>query len=277
MTLAEVRQMLDADIIAGERLLDRTVQHAFGADLMSDVLALAREGCLLITGLTNMQSLRTAYALDIAAILICRGKIPSAEYGSTAEELNIPVLATKHILFESCGRLYAHGMLPSVREVVHDRNDAPRTSDTFGGSYSIHGGEFESAGDAASKLKKTLRTRGMPEHSIRKAAVVVFEAEVNIISYAYHGTITYRVTPEMISIDADDSGPGIPDIDLALQEGYSTADARIREMGFGAGMGLSNIRKFSDAFEITSDIGLGTHVHSSIRMPSTEHADHEAG
>ncbi len=117
MQLDEIRELLDAEVIIGHEKLGMEVNTAFGADLMSDVLAFARSGCLLITGLTTPQSVRTAYALDIAAILICRGKTPSDQAIEIARELGIPLLRTKYILFETCGRLYQQGIKGCIREV----------------------------------------------------------------------------------------------------------------------------------------------------------------
>lgn len=117
MTLAEIRDLLDAELVVGEDRLDFEIETAFGADMMSDVLAFARSGCLLITGLTTPQCVRTAYALDIAAILICRGKMPSEQSMEIAKELGIPLLRTRYILFETCGRLYQAGITGCIREV----------------------------------------------------------------------------------------------------------------------------------------------------------------
>lgn len=136
----------------------------------------------------------------------------------------------------------------------------------FGGSFSIRGREFIDAGLVSSQIKKLLRDKGIPEEVVRKVAVVTFEAEVNIISYAEVGTINFKVDSHTITIEAFDKGPGIPDIELALQEGWSTADDAIRDMGFGAGMGLPNMKKFSDVFEITSEIGKGTTLKSIINI-----------
>lgn len=134
------------------------------------------------------------------------------------------------------------------------------------GIFEIQGRDFVDAGIVSSQIKKGLQNRGIPENVIRRVAVVTFEAEINIISYANQGTITYYILDDSIIIEANDSGPGIQDIELALQEGYSTADDSIREMGFGAGMGLSNIKKSSDIFEITSEPGSGTYLKSVIML-----------
>lgn len=117
MKLREVKEILEAEIIIGEDNLDMEVKTAFGADLMSDVLAFAKAGSLLLTGLTNDQVIRTADILDIAAIIMVRGKIPTAEAIKLAKELKIPILTTKYILFETAGRLYTKGIISCLEKV----------------------------------------------------------------------------------------------------------------------------------------------------------------
>lgn len=117
MKLREVRDILDAEVIVGEDNLELEVKTAFGADLMSDVLAFAKAGSLLLTGLTNTQVIRTANVLDIAAIILVRGKSPSTETIALAKELKIPILATKYILFETAGRLYMKGIVGCLPKV----------------------------------------------------------------------------------------------------------------------------------------------------------------
>jgi serine/threonine-protein kinase RsbT len=134
------------------------------------------------------------------------------------------------------------------------------------GTYEIEGRDFVDAGIVSSQIKKNLKSKGIPESIIRRIAVITFEAEINIISYARQGIISYYVLPHCVIIEANDVGQGIEDIELAQQEGYSTADDTIREMGFGAGMGLANIRKFSDVFEISSVLGEGTNLKSVVLL-----------
>ena len=120
MKLSEVKNILDAEVIVGEEHLDLEVKTAFGADLMSDVLAFAKAGSLLLTGLTNSQVIRTANILDIAAIILVRGKKPSTETINLAKELKIPLLTTKYILFETAGRLYAKGIVSCLEKVENN-------------------------------------------------------------------------------------------------------------------------------------------------------------
>jgi len=117
LKLSDVKDILDAEVIVGEENLDMEVKTAFGADLMSDVLAFAKSGSLLLTGLTNTQVIRTANVLDIAAIILVRAKQPSSETIALARELKIPILTTKYILFETAGRLYAKGIVGCLPKV----------------------------------------------------------------------------------------------------------------------------------------------------------------
>ncbi|HAR98217.1 MAG TPA: hypothetical protein DCS11_04845 [Syntrophus sp. (in: bacteria)] len=110
MILREIKDLLDAEVLVGEDQMDMEVKTAFGADLMSDVLAFAQSGSLLLTGLTNPQVIRTADVLDIAAIIIVRGKRPSPDTVQLAGDLGIPILVTRFILFETAGRLYQSGI-----------------------------------------------------------------------------------------------------------------------------------------------------------------------
>jgi len=117
VTLNEVVKILDADVLVGQDQLGMEIKTAFGADLMSDVLAFAKSGSLLLTGLTNPQVIRTADILDIAAIIMVRGKKPAPETIRLAEDLKIPILSTKFILFETAGRLYEKGITGCIERV----------------------------------------------------------------------------------------------------------------------------------------------------------------
>jgi len=120
LKLREVKEILDADVIVGTEKLDMEVKTAFGADLMSDVMAFAKPGSLLLTGLTNAQVIKTAATRHIAAIILVRGKEPSPEAIKLAKELQIPILATKYILFETAGILYTKGIIGCLKKVEKD-------------------------------------------------------------------------------------------------------------------------------------------------------------
>lgn len=131
-------------------------------------------------------------------------------------------------------------------------------------TFLIKGMDFTVAGEAASKIKTALQQIGLGPEIIRRAVIVTYEAELNIVIHAYRGTLKACISPDFIELVAEDEGPGIPDIPLAMQEGYSTAPQHIREMGFGAGMGLPNINKCADILDIQSEVGKGTRLKAKI-------------
>lgn len=134
--------------------------------------------------------------------------------------------------------------------------------------FAISGGDFTDAGRASTEIKAILKEIGVGPEVIRRVAIAAYEGEMNVVMYAQQGIMTLRVTPKEIGIVIEDEGPGIPDIELAMQEGYSTASDEMREMGFGAGMGLPNIKRNSDQFSIDSAVGRGTTVSVMVFIPS---------
>jgi anti-sigma regulatory factor (Ser/Thr protein kinase) len=126
--------------------------------------------------------------------------------------------------------------------------------------FEIEGGNFSKAGTASSEIKKVLKQLNMDYNLIKRIVVATYEAEVNIVAHANKGKIIAEINTSQIRIRAEDEGPGIPDIDKAMQAGFSTASAKVREMGFGAGMGLPNIRKNADKLTLTSEVDKGTQL-----------------
>jgi anti-sigma regulatory factor (Ser/Thr protein kinase) len=136
----------------------------------------------------------------------------------------------------------------------------------LGCCFRVHGRDYDKGGETSTEVKSLLTSLELDPAIVRRAVVVVFEAEMNVVMYADEGALTLTITDEDITIEMDDRGPGIPDIDLAMQEGWSTATDEMREMGFGFGMGLPNIRRNSDSFDIRSEVNGGTVVVSRIRL-----------
>lgn len=131
--------------------------------------------------------------------------------------------------------------------------------------FEISGRDFVNAGKASTTVKGILKEIGIPAVAIRRAAIASYEAEMNVVLYARRGTLELRVTPQEISIAVEDEGEGIADVEQAMQEGFSTASEEIREMGFGAGMGLPNIKKNADQFRLHSVVGQGTTLEITVR------------
>lgn len=139
--------------------------------------------------------------------------------------------------------------------------------ETIEGSFQLIGGDFASAGEASGQLKLKLTELGVEERIIRRASIATFEAEMNVIIYAAAARLLYYITADSIRIRIEDMGPGIEDTEQAMQEGYSTAPDWVREMGWGAGMGLPNMKKNSDKFTLDSVVGEGTTVEMIITIP----------
>ena len=132
--------------------------------------------------------------------------------------------------------------------------------------YHIQGGDFSAAGTASSAVKKTLKMLNINPAVIRRIAVALYEAEVNVVAHANSGVMDVDISPERIFVVIDDKGPGIADIEKAMEEGYSTASDEVRQMGFGAGMGLPNIKRNSDEMKLTYTPGVGTRLEISVKF-----------
>ena len=127
-------------------------------------------------------------------------------------------------------------------------------------SFSIQGGDFTHAGHPSSEVKKVLKQLGIDAKTIKSIVIALYEAEVNVVAHAYRGTVDVEIDENKICILVSDEGPGIPDVELAMQPGYSTASKEVRDMGFGAGLGLPNIKKNTDELVIETKVGEGTSV-----------------
>ncbi len=127
-------------------------------------------------------------------------------------------------------------------------------------TFPVDGDDFTSAGQASVQIKKNLRELGISSEVIRRVSIAMYEGEINMVIHAGGGIATVTVTPEYIEIILDDKGPGIKDIEQAMQEGFSTASDSVRSLGFGAGMGLPNMKRYTDFMEIESTVGVGTKI-----------------
>ncbi len=132
--------------------------------------------------------------------------------------------------------------------------------------YTVIEGDFVNAGKASSSVKKTLKQLNVNPQIVKRVVVALYEAEVNAIAHAYGGTVSVDIDPDKIRMVVADKGPGIPDIAWAMEEGHSTARPEVRDMGFGAGMGLPNMQKNVDKLNVTSEVGVGTTVEMEVNF-----------
>lgn len=133
-------------------------------------------------------------------------------------------------------------------------------------TYVIDGNDFTRAGEASSSVKNKLKMLGVNSEAIRKVAIAMYEGEINMVIHADGGTITVTISDSNITMVLADTGPGIPDVEKAMQEGYSTAREEVRSLGFGAGMGLPNMKRFSDEMDIRTVVGKGTTITMKVYL-----------
>ena len=139
-------------------------------------------------------------------------------------------------------------------------------SDSLEFKYQVAGGDFTRVGHASTDIKKKLKMLGISPDVVRRVSIAIYEGEINMVIHAYGGEITVTVSEDDIQMVLKDRGPGIPDIEKAMTAGYSTASEKVRNLGFGAGMGLPNMKKYTDSIEIETEIGVGTTVTMHIRL-----------
>lgn len=132
--------------------------------------------------------------------------------------------------------------------------------------FPVSGGDFTSAGKASVQVKKLLRQLGISPETIRRVAIAMYEGEINMVIHANGGSVDLEIYADYIKIILADTGPGIPNIDLAMQEGFSTAPDNIRSLGFGAGMGLPNMKRYTDEMQIDTEVGVGTTVTMRVNI-----------
>lgn len=130
--------------------------------------------------------------------------------------------------------------------------------------YDVDGDNFTSAGEASVDIKKKLRQLGVSPEVIRRVSIAMYEGEINMVIHARGGDADVYVTPEAVEIVLADKGPGIENVELAMQEGYSTAPDNIRTLGFGAGMGLPNMKRYTDEMSVESTVGVGTTIRMKV-------------
>lgn len=140
------------------------------------------------------------------------------------------------------------------------------SAQAFTRSFDIESGDYERAGEASASIKQTLRQLGIGADILRRVSVAAYEAEMNLVIHSLGGRLSLAVDKEGIVLTAEDRGPGIRDIEVAMRAGFSTADDRARDMGFGAGMGLPNIRRNADVFLINSTPGVSTRIEARFRL-----------
>jgi len=253
MKLCEIKNILNATVLCGDEFLEQEVHAVCGSDLMSDVLAFVKNQSVLLTGLINPQVIRTAEMMDMCCVIILRGKTPDELLVKLAKDKDIVLMVTNHNMYSACGKLYSRGLYQD-----EDENKDDDTTNRIHLHYDIDGDDFMAAGEASSDVKRALKQLNFDSDTMHRATICMYEGEINMMIHANGGSADVYIEESSIEIVLADTGPGIEDIEQAMREGYSTATQKIRELGFGAGMGLPNIKRYSDKMDISSQVGKGT-------------------
>ena len=235
MTISEIISMLDATPLSQTIQTDHKIETACGSDMMSDVLAFIKKDALLLTGLSKKKCFRKQTNLV-----------------SQFFPQSIP-----------CS-------MPAAFFIMRDYGEEADMMPSIHYQYLVDGKDFTMAGEASSSLKQTLKMMNLNPDVIRRCAICMYEGEINMVIHANGGIIDVDIFPDRIIMELKDKGPGIPDVELAMQEGYSTANEEVLNLGFGAGMGLPNMKRSSDEMKIDTVINVGTTVTMTIYFHQPE-------
>jgi serine/threonine-protein kinase RsbT len=254
-----IKDVLEASVIEGEDGLDTAVDHVYASDLMSDVLAFGRPNSILLTGLATQQAVISAHMAEFKGVVFIRGKKPKDGSQDFARENRLVLLSTELDMYDSCIR---------IDLVQRGRNQESNTSLVapkieqmlLSHEFFVQGNDFTNAGMVSTQVKSILKKIGFDPKLVRRVAISTYEGEMNVVMHAQRAKVNLSVTSQLIEVVIDDEGKGIPNVELAMQEGYTTATEEMRAMGFGSGMGLPNIKKNSDELKIESEVGKGTRL-----------------
>jgi len=254
-----IKDVLEASVIEGEDRLDTVVDHVYASDLMSDVLAFGRPNSILLTGLATQQAVISAHMAEFKGVVFIRGKKPKDAAEKFAQDNHLVLLSTELDMYDSCIRI------DSVQRGRYQESNASLVEAKIeqillSNEFFVQGNDFANAGMVSTQVKSILKKIGFDPKLVRRVAISTYEGEMNVVMHAQRAKVHLSVTPRLIEVVIDDEGKGIPDVELAMQEGFTTATEEMRAMGFGSGMGLPNIKKNSDGLEIKSEVGKGTRV-----------------
>jgi len=249
-----VSNISDSDYITG----------IYASDLMSDVLAYGKPGSMLLTGLYSVQAIISAYMAEFRGVAFIRNKTPEEETLKFAREKGMFVLSTASDMYDACIKLA--GLETVIPEEAPEAEKIHKSDNLTTYTFKIDGNDFASAGMVSTRVKAILKSIGYEPEIIRRAAISIYEAEMNVVMHARKAEVTLTASDKEIYIIVIDEGKGIGDIDLAMQEGYSTATEEQRALGFGAGMGLPNIKKNADKLDINSVVDVGTRIEITFHI-----------
>jgi serine/threonine-protein kinase RsbT len=254
-----IKDALGASVIEGEEGLDTAVEQVYASDLMSDVLAFGRPNSILLTGLATQQAVISAHMAEFVGVVFIRGKRPKDGAEKFAKDNHLVLLSTELDMYDACIRIdsFNRGRQPPPKT---DPSDQKIQEILLIHEFFIQGNDFANAGMVSTEVKSILKKIGFDPKLVRRVAISTYEGEMNVVMHAKRAKVNLSVSPSLVEVLIQDEGKGIPDVELAMQEGFTTATEEMRAMGFGSGMGLPNIKKNSDELKIKSEVGKGTRL-----------------
>jgi serine/threonine-protein kinase RsbT len=258
-----IKEALNATVIEGADGLEGTIEHVYASDLMSDVLAFGKPNSMLLTGLATQQAVISAHMAEFKGVVFIRGKRAKDGTQKFARDHRLILMSTDYDMYDACVRL------DTVRRNGHvdeegGESEARAREILLRHDFFIEGSDFSSAGMVSTEVKSILKTIGLDPKLIRRVGISTYEGEMNVVMHAKRAKVQLTITTKAIEVVIDDEGKGIPDINLAMEKGFSTATEEQRALGFGSGMGLPNIRNNADDMELTSEVGKGTRLRMTF-------------
>lgn len=226
---------------------------------MSDLLAFGRPDSILLTGLATQQAVISAHMVEFKGVAFVRGKKPKDGSGNFARSNNLILITTELDMYDACIRI------DSVKRETYPGSTSSSAEQKaeemlLSHEFFIQGDDFANAGMVSTEVKSILKKIGFAPRLVRRVAISTYEGEMNVVMHAKRAKVFLSVTPRLIEVVIEDEGKGIPDVELAMQEGFTTATEEMRAMGFGSGMGLPNIKRNSDELDVNSQVGKGTRL-----------------
>ncbi len=270
-TMRDVQVIMKNNSISGVPVVDnkRVVGIVTMNDLMNALEQGAMEQVVVKWMVGNVQTLAEDMPLSFA--ISAFGKFSFRQFPVVNKKNELVGILT----FRNINLALIRELSRQLRLMEHQHEHPPEPESLeLVKVYQLHRYDFENGGRASSEIKKFLKDRGIASKVVRRVAVASYELEINLVAHSIGGMLGFDINNERVKISSHDRGPGIPDIDQAMTEGYSTANEWIRSQGFGAGMGLPNVKRVADEFAIKSSVGMGTMVQAIIKLkPEKEDED----
>ena len=270
-TMRDVQTIMKNNAITGLPVVDN--KRVVGIVTMNDLMNALEQGAMG-DGVTKwmvgeVQTLAEEMPLSFA--ISAFGKFSFRQFPVVNKQNELVGILT----FRNINHALIRELSRQLREMEHQNENPPEPNSlNLAKVYQLARYDFENGGKASSEIKKFLKQRGIPPKVVRRVAVASYELEINLVAHSIGGMLGFDITEDRVKISSHDRGPGINDVDKALTEGFSTANGWIRSQGFGAGMGLPNVKRVSDEFAIESAVGMGTMVQAIINLkPEKEHED----